>query len=576
MSPQTATRRPPPDPDATTPLGGAPLESVPTGIEVPAPMLRRPGTWLAILLIALGAFRLIQAGSGRFFFADELRYLAAEAMVDDLAAGRMREAGARLFEAQGRPGFVAVSAIPVALQRIAELTLGIARGSRASYDVAAAWNIAVSLAVTLLVYLLARRWLGSGWTALAAAMLHASLVGSSLWVRHLSPYYEALLLMLLALMLALRDGPAGGRSNRAACAAGLLSAAGFACYPGYYAFIIVVAAVLAVPPGRRVGRMLAFGASAAAGLIALEVSARWCGTSYWGNLATLSGSIHFGSPEENAVYFWRYLSAVDGPIGVALVLLVILFAAQSVRRSAADERGHPASLRIAFAALVCGYALHAAQSIRTYPTVFYGRLLLMYTPVACIAAVAAIRLLPSMHLRRISAGGVAASAIASFASFAAWYARVGYPADLFLDAVAARGVHAGLPAHVLWSSLGTDRDRRVEHGRLLFAHVADQCPEGFTTILATHEDAVERNARFIGVNLKWMRDVPAGITPFEPPADYHLIAEADDPATEPAYMFEERGPIERERLLRSGRTMRLYERAEAREAVNTRIAHGGT
>ena len=85
---------------------------------------------------------------------------------------------------------------------------------------------------------------------------------------------------------------------------------------------------------------------------------------------------------------------------------------------------------------------------------------------------------------------------------------------------------------------------------------------------------MERDARIIGVNLKWIRDVPEEVEIFAVPDGYHLIAEFDSPRAMPAFMFEEYGPIKRKRLAERHNTTRIYERDDGRITTGPRVAGG--
>lgn len=539
-----------------------------------ANLIRRPSTWLVVFLALLASFRIAQAFSGHFQFADELRYLAAESLVDDLQAGQFREAAGQVFTASARPGFVLVSVIPVSMQRTAESVFHIPRGSRESYHIAAVFHVLVSLTIALTLYALARHWLSSGWGALLVTGVHALLTGSNLWIRHMVPYYESLCLMLIALMIVMRAQTSTAPARRTAVWAGVLSSLGYACYPGYYGFVIVIAAVLATVSKRRMSDLLVFGSCFAAVLLSFEVVSRWAGASYFEHMATLSRMIYFGSSEENHVFFWRYLGEVEGPVGIAIIGLVGLFGLQAWRKAAAGEWSIPGSLIVAVAAVVGAYLIHANQSIRRYPTVFNGRLMLMYMPILIVAAVAALLRIRSVGLRRVGCAGLAFASAWSFVLFAPWFARVQYPADVFLDLVEARGLGGDLPANVLWTNIGTNRDHRTSNGRPLFALVADTYPAGFTTILASHADTAKRDARIIGVNLKWIRDVPEQVDTFAVPDAYHLVAETANIWAMPAFLFEDRGPIERGRLCERRSTARIYERDDGGVTAGQRVAGG--
>jgi hypothetical protein len=156
---------------------------------------------------------------------------------------------------------------------------------------------------------------------------------------------------------------------------------------------------------------------------------------------------------------------------------------------------------------------------------------------------------------------VAAASVWSFATFARAYAGITYPADFLFETLSARRCELRCSPNCLWSGLGGRFDRS---GGLPspIAMVADAYPGGFYGFHAPHESARRSGARFICVNLKWIRTVPEVQAPFEPPLGYLLIAEAESPLGFPALAFEERTHDERRRLAHHRHVMRIYERAD--------------
>ena len=523
-----------------------------------------PTFWLAVLLIGLSGYRFSLIGSGHFYTGDEYRYLAAEALVDDFESGAYRTGIGHLFEPYvfGRPGFVLVSVIPAIAQRVVGTLAAIERGTLPYYDAVAAFNTLVTLGITLCLFALARRWTGNGWYALLITTVHSLLVCANVWIRHLVPYYESLLLFLPAL-LALTSIPQTSTGTiRRVVAGGVLSALGFACYPGYYAFVAINAVVVpAVMRRHRIAAGGLFAASAAAVLAGFEVLARWTDVSYFKNLLDRSQEfarlIKVGLCDEGYVFAWRFLRDVEGAAGVALLILFAGFVAMVVWR---PKAALPGSARVAILAAIGCYLAYATQAVLRHRTVFYGRILAMYLPfVACGAGLAL------MHIRRpklrvISVCAMLLASGWSFASFARWYGGVEYPADFFFETMARRREVVRYSPNVMWTGLG-GRPAPHDHDSVLrVAMVADAYPEGFYSYLASHEVARTSGARFIGVNLKWMRNIPEARDQFEPPEDYEMIAEAVNPLAHPAMAYEERTLSERRRLAERRYMMRIYEK----------------
>jgi hypothetical protein len=184
----------------------------------------------------------------------------------------------------------------------------------------------------------------------------------------------------------------------------------------------------------------------------------------------------------------------------------------------------------------------------------------MYLPFVACGAVLALMHIRRPKLRAISVCAVLLASGWSFASFAHWYGGVRYPADFFFETMARQRQAAPYSPNVMWTGLGGRPARRDHDSAPFIAMVADAYPEGFYSYLASHGAARTSGARFIGVNLKWMRNIPEADDRFEPPEGYELIAEAVNPLGHPAMAYEERTFSERKRLTERRYMMCIYEK----------------
>lgn len=533
-----------------------------------------PTCWVIVLLVCLSGYRFSQIGSGHFYWGDEARYLAAEALVDDFQIGAYRAGIGHLFEATVRPGFVLVSVIPAVAQRVVGAALSIERDTPRYYDTTAAFNVLVLLGVSLCVFALARRWTSHGWFALLITTLYSLLTCVNVGIRHLTPYYESLLLFLLALLIlssirhAGRESWSSTKTTQRIIAAGVLSALGWTCYPGYYVFVLINAAVaLAVARRRWFVTGVLFAASSSAVLCVFEVLARVAGTSYFQNMLGLpqlhARLMKTGLCAEGHVFAWRYLRDVEGAAGVMLFVLFVGFVGGVVWRRGV---GLPLSARVAILTAIGGYLLHATQAVLGHRTVFYGRTFAMYVPFVVFGAGLALMHIRWAKLRAVAVCGVLLVSGWSFVSFARWYHVVQYPEDFFSTTLAQRRLPVCCLPNAMWTDLGAKpaRGDGRSFGRTadapFVAMVADPYPEGFYSYQASHEAARSCGARFIGVNLKWIRNIPEEYERFDVPPGYELIAEAVNPIAHPAVAYEERTWRERELLAERGYTMRIYEK----------------
>jgi hypothetical protein len=518
------------------------------------------------LILGLACYRLTLIGKGHFYWSDERCYLPAAYFVDSVADGDFRSAATHLFEARGavppaRPGFVLISVLPTLLQRVAAAALGLDPRTPAYFDAACTFNVLVTLAVTLCLFSLGRAWTGSAWFGLLIAAVYSLLANANVWIRHLAPYTTSLLMSLSALWLLSVPPVPRSRDTRRVALAGLLTALGYACYPGHYAFVLINAVVALARSRRWIRAGLVFGVSSAAVVGAFEGLARIAGRSYVGDLRTLSGTVGMGDPKEGFAFLWHYVRDVEGVSGVMLYGLFACFVLLMLwRRNVAVPRTARAAM---FAAIGC-YGLHASMGVFGGSMVFYGRVLMVYLPFVVIGAAMALAHVSRAGVRRAGAGVLLCASVVSFVQFAVPYARIVYPGEFLQDAMGRLGRDIVYPANILWGFVDGRRAETVESFDPDLTMVVDSRPDGAEAYvwLASHATAHETRTRFIAVNLKFLWSIRGRYDRFEPPAGYTLVAEALHPEVFPATAYEGRAPWERSRIRQRDYTMRIYERQQ--------------
>jgi len=515
-----------------------------------------------VLIIGLGGYRLSLIHTGRFHFGDERKYKLATFAVDELARGDVRAAVARVSDSYGggRPGFVLLGMIPATLQHAAEKHGLVSRYKLEYFLIPAVFNVLVTLVIALVIFLLGRRWTGSDRTALAATVVYSLLFNTSAYVRHLVPYDESLALFLWALLIITCEESLPAHPVRRGILAGVLSGLGFACYPGYYAFPVILAAVCLSAPTRRAARLAAYAVSSAAVLGAFEILSRVGGSSYLSQLSGLSSTITMGDFEEGYAYAWRYLKDVEGAAGVMLLVLFGIFVALIVWRR---NCGLSPTLRVAIPVALGCYLWHATMGTVLHYMVFYGRIVHMYVPFLVLGAVAALTRLPRRNLRQ---AGFAVLLVVSFASFvptARRYSSLTYPGELFELTVAQCGLPIGDAARRLWVRSGGRIDHPAVPDHPLVIMVMEEWPDGMKGYIhvASHQAARNSNADFILVNMNWMFLPDRKDEAFVPPSSYKIIEEAVHPNNFPGNAYEAYGPEQRERLKQRFYYMRIYQRS---------------
>jgi hypothetical protein len=383
---------------------------------------------LALLLIATALYRFSLLDRGTSAFVDETLYFTSVMSLRSLTDGDVRGAAYHITQARGRQG-AAILNLPLAALQSIPSAFGVPASNPRSLLIPTTANVLLSLVTLWLLYATAQALTGSGSAALFAAGLHAFLVNSNLYVRHVLPYELSLALATTATWwLSTRV-----HSPRGAAAGGALTAAAVTCYSGYYLVAAVIAAAFAATVWHREGvrpatiATTAFGAGAAAMFALIEVICRIGGTGYFASSRALGGTITMGAFEEGWIFLPRYLWEVEGLAGVVLLAGIACWLVVAGRRLLRREIR---VFDIWIGAAVGGWIVQAVLSAELEQIVFYGRLIhpwmffLALALAACLAAVRTARM-------RVTAG-VAAWTLAavSLIAAAAVYRSLAYPSDV--------------------------------------------------------------------------------------------------------------------------------------------------
>lgn len=528
-----------------------------------------PVAGLVVLLGLLGVYRWTLIDRGHFNWGDELCYLPASDLIDSVSRGEFAEAGVHLFEAgrdvpPARPGFVLISVIPTLAQRGVEALGGAARDTVRSFDVASAFNVLVTLGITACLFGVGRRWTGSAWAGLLIAAVYSLLCNANVWIRHLLPYAESLLIFLGALYIL---SPAKKISGRRTAVAGVLSGFAYACYPGHYAFVLINAVVATLRSRSRVLSPALFAIAFVSVIGAFEAAAQMTGRSYLQDLRSLSGTISMGDPKEGFVFLWHYLQDVETVVGIMLLALFLAFAGLVLWRRSANI---PPAARIAMVAAIVCYLFHASMGVLVGRMVWYGRVLMMYLPFLVGGAVLMVFHVRWVWGRRILVGSLLAASAVSFATFAVEYRQVVYPADFLQETMTALGRDVRYPPNALWGRPQLDPPETIERFDPALSMVTDTRPGGSDKYvsLVSHDAAAARRPEFICTNFKYLWYVRERYDRFEPPPGYTLVGEALHPEAFRAAWYEGRKPWERRRIQQRQYKMRIYRRG----GDGTRIA----
>lgn len=280
----------------------------------------------------------------------------------------------------------------------------------------------------------ARQW------ALVAAVLYASLVNTSIYVRHVLPYDGALLLFLGLLYWVLCQPVAPGAWfwARLGLGAGLL----WLLYPGYYAGPVLLVAPLL--DWRRpvnwalahISRLLALGLGFGLPLLGAEALSRMGGAPpFWAVSYDLSLHILQGDPAEGYTFWLKYLWQVEGALGLVLLALLLLALEQAARYLgraglAAIVPRTPRQKTLAAALLL--FLAHATAAAVGHRIVWYGRLLHLYLPFLVLVGVAALATSRRPAWATAVGLGSCLVGLVSYGLFFAAYQQVAYPTDIIV------------------------------------------------------------------------------------------------------------------------------------------------
>lgn len=396
---------------------------------------------LIVFLVVLAVYRLLLSGSGQRYWPDEARYLHAMHFVDELSKGDAR-AGLKwifgsTFDVAARPGFMFLATIPVFLQGLAHLLLGVQPSDTWFYRIPAVFNVVVSLGAAILFYRIVLLLSGARTLALLAVVVHGLLVNTNLYLRHLFPYDWALFILLGALNVILSPEMARARPRYQAIVAGLLTGIGATTYTPYWPIIIIFVVTLIVVQDGRWRYVSSFVAAILSIIVMWEMVSRLGGFSFVGRfmeamvdafvvtVVDVQGSL--GGP----IFLLFYSLRVEGIAGAVFLVLFACFWVGAVKGSYG---------RIEVALIGTAMAVYLVYgTIGTYThnyIFFFGRILHMYFPFVVLGAILALKIIPQYKLRMSVAVAMILASVVSFVPTASKALMIRYPRDVERDLVA--------------------------------------------------------------------------------------------------------------------------------------------
>jgi hypothetical protein len=231
------------------------------------------------------------------------------------------------------------------------------------------------------------------------------------WSRHVQPYDLSMMLSLLAIYVGLGPRPLLGR----AVSSGVLLAASFLCYPGYWTSVfaaVVIAARERTPRWREALGYAVVCAAALGGTLGIVIAANGAlGGHLLESFLWYAGTIDQGAYDEGwrlpIEYLWH-----------AEHLLVVLWLGSTAWCLAAPRRMMASGrVRAGLFGLVIIYGAFVMTSVMLHKFVVYGRLARQLVPFFCLVTAAALQDVrhAGSRLSRRLVYGVMAAAIAQAA-----------------------------------------------------------------------------------------------------------------------------------------------------------------
>lgn len=396
--------------------------------------------WSGLLLL-----RLLLLGHGTLVDYDERRYFQSFEALRAAAHGNWQACAFALSMVDARPADALWRCVPATGQLLLARYAGWDIYAFPSLLLPTLLNWAATVGTAWFFCRICQRLLAGVAAArqwgLVAAVLYASLINTSIYVRHVLPYDGALLLFmgLLYWVLCQANTPKAWFWARLGLGVGAL----WLLYPGYYAGPVLLVAPLLDwrrPVGwalAHFGQLLVLGMGFGLPLLGAEALSRLGGAPpFWAVSYDLSLHILQGDPSEGYTFWLKYLWQVEGALGMVLLVLLLLTIIQAFRYLAragivAVVPGTPRQKVLAAALLL--FLAHATAAAVGHRIVWYGRLLHLYLPFLVLAGVAALAV--SRRPGRAAAVGLGSCLIGlvSYGLFFAAYQQVAYPTDIIVQ-----------------------------------------------------------------------------------------------------------------------------------------------
>ena len=344
---------------------------------------------LWILITATHLSKFVLSGKGLLTEPDEKRYYMTWSFLKHLSQGDLQGSIQAIFYLKsGRPiGFV-LHSIPASLQflsaKLFQLEL---------FESKNAWPVFLYnfLIITLILYVLYRIFIlifQSETIALTGVFLTGIMVNYFVYLRHIYPYNEALLLLLLLTYRIIKYYQYKEKIYfKQSFRCGFLAFTAILIYPAYYLYFIALFILFALSrfevekqKVRWIRQLISYGAGSLFALFLIEILSHIAGMSYIENVLQLSGTVIQGSFQENFVFLFKYLWEVEKLNGLLTALGIALFILLIIREKNISKN----IFVLLFVSFFIPFLWHASMGYFFHKYTFYGRIIHQFYPVIII------------------------------------------------------------------------------------------------------------------------------------------------------------------------------------------------
>jgi len=337
---------------------------------------------IRILYLTLGwvnLYKFVLIHQGFLTEPDERRYLNTWYFLKHLSQADWSGAIQPIFSAQGRPASVLLHTIPAGLQYLSAKIRHLELFESHNSDFVFGYNIFIYLLILIVFYRLSLLIFQNKILSLTGLLFYSVLVNNFIYLRHIYPYDESLLIFIFLVYRLVRNYQYKITFNiKFAYLTGLLAFFGFSVYPAYYLSFIAVYILFNLLLWRKqtaLHRLLLLNLSYIGGsltmLILFEILAHFGHALYINNLLHLSGTVNQGSYEEAYSFIFKYFWQVEHTTGLWLIISLIIFIGY-YKRARHNSKQLTGDLVLSF---LIPFLLYTGASYFLHKMVMMGRIL---------------------------------------------------------------------------------------------------------------------------------------------------------------------------------------------------------